>query len=135
MTKDEYKLKRIFDARIVRGAGSLDSTDADGMNGAFVLIRAGKMLMCISSDEGGWEHVSVTDQTTRKAQKVCPTWNDMDFVKRAFWDDDETVMQLHVPRVSWINEHEGCLHLWKPVGREIPLPPPLYVGVNWDEVQ
>lgn len=41
-----------------------------------------------------WEHVSVSVSGARR----CPTWEEMDAVKRLFWADDETVMQLHVPR-------------------------------------
>jgi hypothetical protein len=128
MTKDQWKIKRLNEARITSGARQWNSTPADGFNGAFLLVRDGRRLCCISSDQEGWEHVSVTDQTTRKSQEVCPTWDDMNFIKRAFWDDDETVMELHVPQAAWVNEHEGCLHLWKPVDREIPVPPSLMVG-------
>jgi hypothetical protein len=51
----------------------------------------------------------------------------MDAVKRIFWRDDETVMQLHVPRDQHVNEGE-VLHLWKPVSVKIPLPPTDCVG-------
>jgi hypothetical protein len=47
-----------------------------------------------------------------------------------FWGDEEAVMQLHPPKSTWINNHNFCLHLWKPhstVG-EIPLPPGIAVG-------
>lgn len=53
----------------------------------------------------------------------CPTWEEMDFVKGIFWGGDETVLQLHVPRSRHVSYHPYCLHLWKPVGVEIPLPP------------
>lgn len=69
-----------------------------------------------------WEHVSVS--TVGR----CPNWPEMDLIKRLFWDDEETVMQLHPPRSQWINQHPFCLHLWKPIGQEIPLPPPETVG-------
>jgi hypothetical protein len=47
----------------------------------------------------------------------------MDRVKRILWRDDELVLQFHVPRAVHVNRHDYCLHLWKPVGVEIPLPP------------
>lgn len=71
-----------------------------------------------------WEHVSVS------LQNRCPNWPEMDYIKRLFWDDEETVMQLHPPRSTWINNYEYCLHLWRPLGVEIPLPPPIAVGVR-----
>ena len=128
MTRDPYKLKRLSDCRIRSGAEGWNSTDTARMNGAFILIRNGKRLACIVSDQEGWEHVSVTDQTTKRSQETCPTWDDMCFIKDAFWDDDECVIQYHVPRVEWINQHPGCLHLWRPIGVELPKPPSGMVG-------
>jgi hypothetical protein len=52
----------------------------------------------------------------------------MDFIKGLFWSDEETVMQLHPPRSEWINNHDYCLHLWRPLDVAIPLPPSIAVG-------
>lgn len=71
-----------------------------------------------------WEHVSVS------LPNRCPTWPEMDFVKRLFWDDEESVIQLHPPRSRWINNHDYCLHMWRPLEFEIPLPPDIAVGVK-----
>lgn len=96
--------------------------------GAFVVKRKGKDLRVISSGSGpeceGWEHVSVS------LQSRCPTWQEMCFVKSLFWEDDETVIQLHVPTDQHINQHNNCLHMWKPVDQEIPLPPSEFVGYH-----
>jgi hypothetical protein len=127
MTRDPYKLKRLNEVRIRSGVEGYNSSDEDGMNGAFLLIRDGKRLACISSDQEGWEHVSVTDQTLRHSQRTPPTWDDMCFIKAAFWDDEECVIEYHVPRSEWINQHPGCLHLWRPRAVEIPRPPSLFV--------
>lgn len=84
--------------------------------GAFRL--GGLAILATSGDDRvAWEHVSVSrsDRT--------PTWEEMDRVKRLFWDGDETVMQLHVRRDRHVNLHENCLHLWRPIDGEIPLPP------------
>lgn len=51
----------------------------------------------------------------------------MDHIKRLFWDDEEAVMQLYPPRSCWVNNHEFCLHLWRPKHVEIPLPPEIAV--------
>lgn len=64
-----------------------------------------------------WEHVSVSASTR------CPIWEEMAWVKEQFWADDEMAIQMHVPKVLHINVHPYALHLWKPVGIEIPLPP------------
>jgi hypothetical protein len=70
-----------------------------------------------------WEHVSVS------LASRCPTWEEMCFVKDLFWDPEQCVMQLHPPRSQWINNHPHCLHLWRPLNAEIPLPPPVTVGI------
>lgn len=93
--------------------------------GVFVLHMNGLSLRIIAScgdDEIPWEHVSVS------TAKRCPTWDEMDAVKRLFWDDDEAVMQLHPPRANWVNNVSTCLHLWRPLRGEIPLPPEIAVG-------
>lgn len=64
-----------------------------------------------------WEHVSVS------LPDRCPTWEEMDFIKDQFWNPDECVMQLHVPKKDHKNLFPYCLHLWKPLLSEIPRPP------------
>lgn len=89
----------------------------------------GEKLMIIASpgnaNEGiPWEHVSVS------CKNRCPRWDEMCFVKSLFWDDEESVMQLHPPKSTWINNHPYCLHLWKPASGQIPLPPSIAVGLQ-----
>lgn len=48
--------------------------------------------------------------------------------KDLFWEPHETVMQLHPPESEWISNHPYCLHLWRHVSREIPMPPSIMVG-------
>lgn len=99
-----------------------------GFNGVFEVIDGkGTMLRVICSDKMGWEHVSVT---VRSGEKRTPTWAEMDWIKGLFWKDTETVIQLHVPRERHINNSEFCLHMWRPIGMEIPLPPMNMVGVK-----
>jgi len=108
--------------------GPLASRPADGYNGAFMVPGpSGVVLACIVSDARHWqqsglpgqpfEHVSVS------LQARCPTWEEMNFVKRLFWRDDETVIQYHVPRDRHVNVNEHCLHLWRPTQSKIPTPP------------
>ena len=92
----------------------------EGDDGAAYKIGA---LAIIASWGAGWEHVSVS------RRDKCPSWAEMDHVKRMFWDDEEAVMQLHPPRSQWVNNHPRCLHLWRPIGQEVPLPPTVLVGV------
>ena len=79
-------------------------------------------LAIIAAVGDGWDHVSVS----RKNR--CPNWQEMEHVKRLFFADDETAMQLHVPPTEHISHHPYCLHLWRPLDREIPLPPANFVA-------
>jgi hypothetical protein len=93
----------------------------DEVGGAF-WVHCGKAhLKVIASDGGGWDHVSVS------LPGRCPTWDEMEFIKRTFFRDDETAMQLHVPASEHIDIHPYCLHIWRPHDMPIPLPPSVFV--------
>lgn len=87
--------------------------------GAFVVpspIDKAPMRVIASVGEG-WDHVSVS-----RSNRV-PNWKEMEHVKRLFFQDQESAMQLHVPPAEHINCHPNCLHLWRPLDAEIPMPP------------
>jgi len=104
--------------------GPMASDDSYGFNGAFVLRHKGRALQVIVSDGLGWEHVSVSLSHASR----CPSWEDMRFVKDLFWRKDETVVQYHPAARNYVNFHPHCLHMWKPIGQEIPIPPTNLVG-------
>jgi hypothetical protein len=79
-------------------------------------------LTIVASAGDGWDHVSVSRRNR------CPNWAEMEHVKRLFFKDEETAMQLHVPPSDHINCHPTCLHLWRPLDAEIPRPPSSMVG-------
>lgn len=110
---------------------------SSGQCGVFLITLIGSRkvaLRCVASDGEdwiacglslpAWEHVSISTPLR------CPTWEEMCFVKSLFWDPDDAVMQLHPPQSEWINNHPFCLHLWRPVGVEIPRPPMVSVGIR-----
>jgi hypothetical protein len=95
------------------------ATDEDG--GAYA-VRMGKTILRVIASHGmGWDHVSVS------LQHRCPTWEEMEYVKRLFFKNDELAMQLHVTPDQHINNHPFCLHMWRPHDKEIPLPPAIMV--------
>lgn len=100
-------------------SGPLGSDARLGNNGLFEWRK----FTIIASDQLGWEHVSVSLPTR------CPTWEEMCRVKNLFWDAEDCVMQLHPPRTIHVNNHNFCLHLWRPIGVDIPMPAPALVGV------
>lgn len=97
--------------------GQLPSEPSYGNNGVFVFLRHGICLSVIVSDGEGWDHVSVS------CMGRTPTWQEMHWVKTQFFRDDEAVFQLHPPKRLYKNEQHNTLHLWRPQGVEIPMPP------------
>ncbi|MGR6465412.1 DUF7694 domain-containing protein [Rhizobium sp. PAMB 3182] len=79
-------------------------------------------MRVIASTDPHWEHVSVS----RKNR--CPNWPEMSFIKETFFRDSEACMQLHPPRADYINHHPYCLHIWRPLTAQIPLPETWRVG-------
>lgn len=106
----------------------LGSSKLDGNNGFFVFKLGQIQVNCQASDGLGWEHVSVSLD-----RKRCPDWEEMCFVKNLFWDENDCVIQYHPPKSEYISMHPYCLHLWRPIEKEIPRPPSIMVGVNLSE--
>jgi len=94
----------------------------DHQNGVFDIPHNGWNLRVIASVGEGWEHVSV-HASNRRGEMRCPSWNEMEFIKRLFFAPNETAMQLHVPEAEHVNKHPYVLHLWRPTDVEIPRPP------------
>ena len=119
-----------IDPKIERGRiryGEWGSNTGDDYGAFRIMGPQGEPLFIIASpgdaDENiPWEHVSVSTKNR------CPRWDEMCFVKDLFWEPEQAVMQLHPPRSTWINNHPYCLHLWRSLEREIPLPPSIAVG-------
>lgn len=118
-TLDKYRQRQ--DEKRIYGA------NGDSGNGIFKVFVNGKSFYIVASNGGGWEHVSVSP-CNRKRQ-TCPTWDEMCAIKDLFFDEEETVVQYHPPKSDYVNMHPYCLHLWRPIGREIPRPPSIFVGI------
>ena len=113
--------------------GTLDSERHLG--GAFLVLFKGSgvtrnFIRVIASSgkdqpEGWrWDHVSVS------LSNRCPTWEEMDYIKRLFFHPEEVCFQLHVSSAEHISNHDYCLHIWRPLEAQIPLPPAEMVGIN-----
>ena len=119
-------MKAKLDPRLKRiRKGSMASDDSYGMNGAFLVAGPKGRLQIIASDQEGWEHVSVS----RLKGDDPPSWEEMAFVKDLFWEEEEMAIQYHPPKSRYVNNHPFVLHLWKPIGIELPLPPVYMVGI------
>lgn len=128
---NQYRDRRI---EALLGLNELDGhDDYDG----FFLIKVSshpKPMKCVvsrfrddrpSGDQNPpWNHVSVS------LPNRTPTWTEMSFVKDLFFEPHEVAMQLHVAEEDHVSNHEFCLHIWQPVGIEIPTPPSMMVGTK-----
>jgi len=122
----------------------LGTSAADGNNGAFHLDspEPGWTLAVIASDGEGGEHASVHAYRVQRIEVVgllgrgskpgvkmrTPTWKEMCFVKRLFWDGEDEVVQFHPKESEYVNCHPHTLHLWRPIGVSFPTPPAELVG-------
>lgn len=94
-----------------------------GNNGVFMVpldrkVKHPLKAKCLVGDGLGWEHVSVSLN-----RKRLPTWEEMCKIKILFWDEEDCVLQYHPPGAVYVNTHEFVLHLWRPINKEIPMPP------------
>lgn len=106
--------------------GELASDDSFENEGAFLIksLKLKQPLLAIASNGMGWEHVSVS------LSNRCPTWGEMCFIKDLFWDEGDCVIQYHPPKSEYVNNHPFALHLWRPIGISIPMPPSILVGLK-----
>lgn len=100
--------------------------------GFFVFCNGRRQVhaMAVDGTETGWEHVSVSviyRNTNGKFSHPMPTWEEMCMVKNAFWEPSECVVQFHPAEEDYVNIKENCLHLWRCVNAEFPMPPKICV--------
>lgn len=96
----------------------------DGFGG-YIAMPTWKGSLIVSKG-GGWCHVSVSPEKIR----TIPTWNDMCLLKDIFWNEDETVIEVHPPKAEYVNNVPNCLHLWQCYYRDMVLPPSCFVGIK-----
>ena len=87
-----------------------------------VIKNINKALHFMFSWGCGFEHLSVSTPVQ------CPTWEQMCKMKDIFWRDDEVCMQLHPKKEDYVDCMKYCLHIWRPIDKEIPMPPSIMVG-------
>ena len=121
--------------------GRFASSVRDGNNGQFIIKQRHLAhprhskdiigLMCQASDGLGWEHVSVSVLKRNPKNNIqrLPNHYEMESVKNLFWSELDWVMELHPPKTEYVSNHP-CLHLWKPIGTDFPVPPAFLVGIK-----
>ena len=123
-------MRKVLSAKLENGRitqGPYGSDASFGPYGAFLILgptAATLKIVSSAGDETGWEHVSVS------CKNRTPNWVEMCFIKDLFWAEDECVIQYHPPKSEYVNNHEYCLHMWRPTREAIPMPPSIMVGVQ-----
>lgn len=107
------------------------SDDDYGFNGMFRIPYESNIVRCIASDgrdceedKWKWQHVSVSVEYDARP----PRWSVMCWVKDLFWEPEDWVVQFHPARSQYVNYHPACLHLWRPLKKELPIPLAIMVG-------
>ena len=107
------------------GTGRMASDESFGNNGMFrIPLFDNEVGLVIASDGAGWEHVSMS------LHDRMPTWEEMCLLKSIFWGKEDTVVQFHPPQSEYVNMHDFCLHLWRPIGVDFPVPNSILVGIK-----
>ena len=108
-------------------AGPFTSTAEDGFNGAFCLTLNGMKVKVIASDGMGWQHVSVS---FHDYSKQIPSWSLLCKIKELFWEPEDWVVQFHPAKSQYVNNHPGCMHLWRCTSAPQPTPPSILTGIR-----
>lgn len=98
-------------------------TESSGSFKVYVNGRSFHVLASVDDMgmDGDWEHISVTP----KNQRRCPTWEEMAAIKDMFFEPEEEAIQFHPKHSEYVNKHEYCLHIWRPVdGKLLKSPHP-----------
>ena len=101
--------------------------DNDGIGGYYYDRFNNKKLNFIFSCQMGWEHLSVS------MPSKTPSWEQMCMMKDIFWGEDECCVEYHPRKEDYVNNHEHCLHIWKPTEEYLPTPPSILVGFRNEE--
>ena len=99
----------------------VDQEGYDGFCGRWFNKDDNKMYTYVFSYGGGWEHLSVS------LPRKTPSWDVMCRMKDIFWNEDEVCIEYHPRKTDYVNMHEHCLHIWRPIDKEIPTPPKNFV--------
>jgi hypothetical protein len=96
----------------------------EGMFGLYspYVFKRKELLRVIASSASSWDHVSVS------LVHRCPTWEEMEYIKRQFFMPHEVAFQLHVAEAEHISHNPFTLHIWRHQTIGIPLPPYWMVG-------
>lgn len=101
---------------------------AESIQGAFLIPYADIQLRVICGVGEGWDHVSVS------IKGRCPTWDELNWIRKLFFLPHETVVQFHPPEAEYVNYHKNTLHLWRSHSQQYELPPKWMIAPIGDQI-
>ena len=117
--KSLEEIKRIRNLKII-------IEGEDGFSAWYTDPQDLKVYSIIMSWGGGWEHFSINPYRRNQT----PSWDLMCRMKELFFKDDEACVEYHPRKQDYVNNMPHCLHIWRPLEKELPVPPPIYVGTG-----
>lgn len=119
------QIKEIFENKRLSFIEFVRNTSNECIIAGFTIDpKTNKRLNFKFSKANSWEHLSVS------IPNKCPSWEQMCFMKEQFWEDDEACVEYHPKKEDYVNNHNYCLHIWRPYNAELPTPPSILVGVR-----
>lgn len=116
----------VIKERMVNAGYMIVAEGKDGFSAAMIDEDKPK-TMVICSWGKQWDHVSISHLD------CTPSWETMCEIKDLVWHDSECCVQYHPAKKDYVNQHECCLHIWKPNGRIVlPTPPTWMIGYKDD---
>lgn len=81
-------------------------------------------FLCRATFAEGWRIVAVNIP----AENRSATWEELHWVKKFFWEEDDIVLMFHPGKSTYVGDHSLWLHLWQPERVEekldgFPVPP------------
>lgn len=113
-------LKEIKDAIKEKGGIVIEERE-DGISFRLQINVKGLSFFVIACNGGIWDHVSVSTKFR------VPNWDEMCFIKRLCFQNEENAYQIHPAEKDYINCHPYVLHLWRPQTKQIPMPDKIMV--------
>lgn len=100
----------------------------ESIQGFFLIPYENFALRVMCSVGEGWDHVSVS------VKGRCPTWMEMNWIRKLFFLPEETVVQFHPPEAEYVNLHPHTLHMWRSHSQKYELPPKWMIAPIVDQI-
>lgn len=89
--------------------------------GKFIIPFENGTFEVTASNYMGWDHISIVVITKNGMARIAAS-EEIERLKKMFFGDEVTI-EVHPKKKDYINIDEVMLHVWRPLGKDLPLPP------------